>query len=138
MDLSALSNLSTVFLRTHDINAIFNSLASLHPSSRLEALNVHVLRWEYGQFRNPGGCDCAPSQLLESLASIMEERQSFAGTAFDLRISKIFGGSELETVWGLFRKWEQRAGLKVSSVDFGDEEDYQVNSHQSIRHLLIA
>lgn len=138
MDLSALSNLSTVFFRTHDINAIYNSLAFLHPSSRLEALNIHVLCWEYGQFRNPGGCNCVPSQLLESLASIMGERQSFAGTAFDLRISKTFGGSELEIVRGLFRKWEQRASLKVSSVDVGNKEDYQVNSQQSIRHLLIA
>jgi hypothetical protein len=68
----------------------------------------------------------------------MGERQSFAGTAFDLRISKIFGGSELEIVRGLFRKWEQKESLKVSSVDFGDEEDYQVNSQRSIRHLLIA
>ncbi|KAF8954249.1 hypothetical protein BDZ97DRAFT_2081830 [Flammula alnicola] len=134
IDLSALPDLSTLFFITHDINSICNSLASLDPSSRLQVLNLHVLCWECGRLNV---CDCVPSRLLAKLASIMEENQSLAETTFDLRVSNVFGGPELELVPELFRKWKQRGALTMSSVSFDDEDDVQVGSWSSIRPLVF-
>ncbi|KDR65889.1 hypothetical protein GALMADRAFT_162306 [Galerina marginata CBS 339.88] len=132
IDLSSLSNLRTVFFRTHDINSISNSLMTLLPSSRLDVLSIHVLKWDY----NP--CDCVPSHLLERLARIMEDVNAFGGTALNFRLSKIFGGSDLDFIRRLFGKGELGGGLKLSPVDFDEDEDYQVDSYQAMCETLIA
>ncbi|KAF8901849.1 hypothetical protein CPB84DRAFT_1776784 [Gymnopilus junonius] len=139
-DLSELSNLKSIFFRTHDFKAICDSLMTLHPSSKLGVLNVHLLHWKYGERMNPGGCTCAPSRFLERLESIMGDNHSFTGTAIHLRISKEFADSdpEFSSVIGSLRTGWQKRDLKMSFVDYDHEEDDQIDSAQSIRDLLLS
>ncbi|KAF8901853.1 hypothetical protein CPB84DRAFT_1776836 [Gymnopilus junonius] len=130
VDLSTLSELRTLFFKTHNVNAICDSLATLHPSSKLEVLNLHVPRWKYAIWRiSNTKCSCVPSQMLERLNRIITVNQSFADTALNLRISRSFTSSDsgFMSVSGLLETMTQKAGFKLSLVDYSDEEDYQID-----------
>ncbi|KAF8172464.1 hypothetical protein BJ912DRAFT_932420 [Pholiota molesta] len=85
IDLRPLVNLHSIFLQTHDLNSICNSLASL-TSSTMEGITIHALAWHFDRYSQTKRCDCIHSQLLTTLARVIEEKQLSATKLFDLHM----------------------------------------------------
>ena len=134
IDLSSLSSLSSIVFRTHDINAICDSLASLSPSSKLKVLTVNAL-WRIPLAIHRNECRCVPLLLLQRLASIIHGNQSFGNTTLHLSLPNMLRDTELRCVQEqLFREEQQRDALKVTYVK---ADDYQIGTRDSIRHLIF-
>lgn len=130
IDLSSLSSLSSISFRTHDINAICDSLASLNPSSNLKILKVNTL-WRVPLANHRIQCSCVPLPLLQRLASIIHGNQSFGNTTLHLSLPKMLTVPELRCVQEqLFREEQQRDALNVTSVE---ADEYQIGTRNSIR-----
>ena len=132
IDISSLSSLSSIFFRTHDINTICDSLASLSPSSKLKVLTVNAL-WPVPLV--PRQCHCVPLRLLQRLASIIHGNQSFGNTTLHLSLPNMFTDPELRCVQEqLFREEQQRDALKVTCVR---TRDYQIGTSETVYFTKI-
>jgi len=132
IDLSPLVNLRSLFFRTHDMSAVCDSLTSLSSSSALEVLTVHAFPWSPDRSREIKQCDCVLSRLLTRIASIMEGKQFVGTKILDLNLPK---GLDLNVVAESLSKWKHRGALKAS---YTAEDDYQLNTLDSIRHLVFT
>jgi len=131
VNLSALSNIRSLTLRTHDIEAICDSLATLTTSS-LEVITVDVLRWTLGLVQH---CQCDCLQLLELriLGRLMEEKAFLPMAYFKIGVPNSLLSQEGDWI-DSFHDRRERKALETSLVD---EDGHQVDSLDSVMRVVL-
>ncbi|KAF8166516.1 hypothetical protein BJ912DRAFT_235222 [Pholiota molesta] len=117
IDLSPLTNLRSLFLQTHDMDAVCASISSL-TSPLVESLMVYTAHWAPDDY-NYGSeleCFCDFYDLLTKLARIMDSKQFAAGSRM-LRVEATKQPRINGLYWvleSLDIRWPQRGVLALS------------------------
>jgi uncharacterized protein YggT (Ycf19 family) len=74
VDLSPLVHLSSLFLRTHDLRAVCDALASLPPPCALRALAVHTSPWGLNRLKQVNECVRDPATLLARRGELADHK----------------------------------------------------------------
>ncbi|KAF8168738.1 hypothetical protein BJ912DRAFT_1001169 [Pholiota molesta] len=128
IDLGPLVNLHSLFLRTYDISAVCDSLASLDSYSMLEKLTIHALPCP--KYSKTNQCDRMFPTLLPRFAKIMAGKQ-FAGIKLlDLHVPE---GLDLGVVEEQLGQWDRKERLTLSHTK---DKDFQYNTLDWIRPIL--
>ncbi|KAF8166693.1 hypothetical protein BJ912DRAFT_1002331, partial [Pholiota molesta] len=124
IDLSPLTNLRSLFLQTHDMDAVCASISSL-TSPLVESLTVYTAHWfpDECHFDSQLECYCDFHDLFTKLARIMDGKQFAAGSQM-LRV-KATKQPRMQGLWWplefLDIRWTQRGVLALSKELCGRE-----------------
>ncbi|KAF8166166.1 hypothetical protein BJ912DRAFT_1002989 [Pholiota molesta] len=141
LDLSPLSNLRSLVLEMHDMDAVCNAIASL-TSHYVESLTVRTAFWsdDGHNFDHGVECHCEFYNLFTKLSKIMEVKQFISQTrTLHLRIPKQprFNWNSWYT-GDVFVGWTPMGDLTFGSDDIRSENIYnQRNTYATLRHLLL-
>ncbi|KAJ7190166.1 hypothetical protein GGX14DRAFT_483628 [Mycena pura] len=127
LDFSPLTNLQSLLLNSHNVDAVCTALASL-PSRMpsLTSLEVDFKEWIYW---DDFPCDCNPSIMVYDFAGVMSEDQFAQLTEFVIRVPEFFGDRGREALKDYFPRWDN---TDVVSVLFVEQDTFQVDSAESV------
>ncbi|KAJ7084937.1 hypothetical protein C8R44DRAFT_821749 [Mycena epipterygia] len=131
VDLSCLPNLRSLYLSSHNVEAICSILKSAPPT--LEVLEVDFTSWIYYE---EAPCMCDPGVLVYDFAAVMKEDRFARLTSFDIRVPEFFGEQGKEMLKEYFPRWKNTNNiLRVSYIN---SSFYQADSWQTVRELMFG
>ncbi|KAJ6557738.1 hypothetical protein B0H19DRAFT_1148444 [Mycena capillaripes] len=137
VDLSNLTNLRSLRLNSHNVEAVCRTLASLplpddaQPQS-LSTLEVSFKEWIH---YDDVPCACDPRILVHDFAGVMHGDQFAHLTNFRILVPEFFGQVGTEMLRQYFPKWKD---TKVLSVQFIDRFQYPLESWENVRDALLG
>ncbi|KAF7360072.1 hypothetical protein MVEN_00735300 [Mycena venus] len=132
LDLSGLTNLRTLSLSSHGVEAICTSLASLPSEPTLSSFEVAFREWiHYDDFP----CACDPRFLVHEFADVMQGAQFARLTQFTILVPAFFGDGGREALREYFPRWKD---TDVLSVGFIDRFRVPVDSWEGVRDKLVG
>ncbi|KAJ6455210.1 hypothetical protein C8R45DRAFT_1222624 [Mycena sanguinolenta] len=115
LDLSGLTNLRSLSLGSHNVQAICTSLASLpNLSQGLEMLRVSFHSWiHYDDFP----CTCDPRVLVAEFVDVMGRDQFAHLRAFTILVPMFFGDVGRDALRVYFPRWKDTDILRIGFID---------------------
>ncbi|KAJ7085114.1 hypothetical protein B0H15DRAFT_951139 [Mycena belliarum] len=139
VDLSPLTNIRTLHLRSHDLEAVCTALDSLPKElSSIGSVEIATILWPISGDSDDEGesdatCQCDLAALFARLARSMGGAQFSHLLEFALLIPDVFDEESVNAVGRLFPLWKENRALKVG---FTHSSDHQEDSWRSVSDLL--
>ncbi|KAF7351481.1 hypothetical protein MSAN_01580300 [Mycena sanguinolenta] len=115
LDLGGLTNLRSLRLGSHNVEAICTTLSSLPPD--LHTLKTFELLFREWIHYEAHPCPCNPRLLVREFADVMRRDQFASLTAFTILIPEIFGDGWKDGLKQFFPRWKDTDVLRLRSLD---------------------
>ncbi|KAF7332951.1 hypothetical protein MVEN_02401000 [Mycena venus] len=135
LDLGGLTNLRTLSLSSHNVEALCIALASLPPPSNsqsaLETFEVSFTDWiHYDDFP----CTCDPRLLVHEFVGVMRGDQFAHLTEFTILVPEIFGQWK-DMLRQYFPRWKDTDVLRIGIID---RFQFPLDSWENVSEALLG
>ncbi|KAJ7626071.1 hypothetical protein FB45DRAFT_1060600 [Roridomyces roridus] len=124
LDFSALTNLRTLHLTTHNVNAVCQALSTLPPST-LRAFRYDFSHWIY---YDDVPCRCSPAEVHQ-FVGVMNAQSLFDSLErFDLGVPVYFGDAGIARLRDHFGRWKDDGRMRIER----SEDEFEVDTWASV------